>query len=149
MIPNTKAIVRLPGAGQEPIDLVFDLAPDPVDQYPWGGDLSVLSDPSDPYSGVSESGANNAGIWDFLSAYRPRMAAFSAQAAQVLFSFKDNHQAADATNIAVVAVNGNGTPVEVDAGDYAATTAGVTFSTAPVLTYGAGTEIIILYQIAD
>jgi len=149
MIPNTKAIVREPGAGQEPIDLIFDLAPDPVDVYPWGGDLSVLSDPSDPYSGVTESGADNAGIWSGFSAYRPRIASFIAQADQVLFEFPANLQAANATDILVVTALGTGTPVEEDASDYTATTAGVTFNTAPVTTYGAGVEVNILYQIAD
>jgi hypothetical protein len=149
MIPNTKAIVREPGAAQEPVDLIFDLAPDPVDKYLWGGDLSVLSDPSDPFSGVSESGADNAGIWSGFCAYRPRIAAFSAQADQVAFSFPADKQAADATNVEVVAVLGTGTPVVVDAGDYTATTAAITFDTAPVTTYGAGVEILVLYQIAD
>lgn len=149
MIPNTKAIVREPGAGQEPIDLVFDLAPDPVDQYLWGGDLSVLSDPSDPFSGVSESGADNAGIWSGFCAYRPRIAAFAAQAAQVAFDFPADKQSADATNLEVVAVVGTGTPAVVDPADYTATTATITFDTAPVTTYGAGVEILALYQIAD
>jgi len=148
-IPNTKAIVREPGAGQEPIDLIFDLAPDPVNTYPWGADLSVLADPSDPYSGVSESGADEAGIWSGFSAYRPRIASFIAQAGQVLFSFPDNLQAANATDISVVSVLTNGTPVDEDAADYTATVAGVTFDTAPVVTYGAGVEVHILYQIAD
>jgi len=149
MIPNTKAIVREPGAVQEPIDLIFDLAPDPVDQYLWGGDLSILSDPSDPFSGVSASGADNAGIWSGFSAYRPRVAAFAAQAAQVAFDFPADKQAADATNIEIVAVLTTGTPAVVDAADYTATTATITFNTAPVTTYGAGVEILVLYQIAD
>jgi len=149
IISNTKAIVREPGAGQEPIDLVFDLAPDPVTQYLWGGDLSVLSDPSDPFSGVSESGADEAGIWSGFSAYRPRIAAFSAQAAQVAFEFPADKQAADATNVEVVTVLGTGTPVVEDAADYTATTASITFNTAPVTTYGAGVEVLVLYQIAD
>jgi hypothetical protein len=148
-ITSTKAIVRDPGAAQEPVDLVFDLAPDPVNRYLWGQDLSELTDPSDPYSGVTESGALDAGIWSGFCAYRPRIASFVAQAAQVLFEFPDNLQAADATNIAVFTVNGTGTPVEEDAADYTATTAGVTFDTAPVTTYGTGTEVNILYQIAD
>lgn len=149
MIPSTKAIVREPGAGQEPIDLVFDLSPDPVDQYPWGMDLSVLADPSDPYSGVSESGATEAGIWSGFCAYRPRIASFIGQTGQVIFPFPDNLQAANATDIAVFAVVGTGTPVEVAGANYTAATTGVTFNTAPATTYGAGVEVNILYQVAD
>ena len=92
IIPSTKAIPRDPGAGQEPIDLIFDLSPDPVDVHLWGMDLSVLADPSDPFSGVSESGADNAGIWSGFCAYRPRIASFVPIAGQVLFSYPDNMQ---------------------------------------------------------
>jgi len=149
IIPSTKAIVREPGAGADPIDLVFDLTPDPVDQYLWGMDLAPLSDPSDPYSGVSPSGALEAGIWSGFSAYRPRLAAFIAGAGEVLFSFPANLQAANITDVAVFTVLTTGTPVQEDAADYTVTTAGVTFDTAPATTYGAGVEVLILYQIAD
>lgn len=148
-IPSTKAIVREPGAGPDPIDLIFDLSPDPVDQFPWGAELAPLSDPSDPYSGVSATGATEAGIWSGFSAFRPRLASFIAQADQVLFEFPDNLQAANITDVAVTTVLTTGTPVVEDAADYTVTTAGVTFDTAPVTTYGAGVEVIIAYQIAD
>jgi len=149
IISNTKMIPRIPGGGPEVIDTVFDLAPNPVDVYLWGTDLAPLADPSDPFSGVSLSGAKKAGIWDGFCAYRPRVASFAAVAGQVLFSFPDNLQAANATDILVTAALTTGTPVEVDSGDYTATTAGVTFDTAPATTYGAGVEINILYQVED
>lgn len=149
IISSCKAIPRIPGAGQESIDIVFDLTPDPTDAYLWGSDTFTLADPSDPYSQLTESGAIDAGIWDGFCAFRPRIASFAAQAAQVLFEFPDHLQAANATDILVVTANGTGTPVEEDPADYTATTAGVTFDTAPVTTYGAGTEVHILYQIED
>jgi hypothetical protein len=149
IVSNTKMIPRIPGGGPEPIDIVFDLAPNPVDVYLWGSELAPLSDPSDPYSGVSSSQAFQAGIWDGFCAFRPRIASFLAQAAQVLFPFPDNLQAANVTDVLVVTALTNGTPVEEDAADYTVATTGVTFDTAPVTTYGAGVETHILYQVAD
>jgi hypothetical protein len=149
VISNTKMIARIPGGGPEPIDIVFDLAPNPVDQYLWGSELAPLADPSDPYSGVSPSGAEAAGIWDGLAAFRPRIASFIAGAGVTVFPFPDNLQAANATDILVVTANATSAPVEEDAANYTAATTGVTFDTAPNTTYGAGTEVHVLYQIED
>lgn len=150
VVSNTKMIARIPGGGPEPIDTIFDLAPNPVDQYLWGSELAPLSDPSDPYSGVSPSGANKAGIWDGFAAYRPRIASFVAGTGETVFPFPDNLQAANVTDILVVTAHANDAPVEQDASAFATVaTTGVTFNTAPATTYGAGTEVHILYQIAD
>lgn len=149
IVSNTKMIARIPGGGPEPIDTVFDLAPNPVDQYLWGSELAPLADPSDPYSGVSESGALNAGIWDGFAAFRPRIASFIAGVGETVFPFPDNLQAANATDILVVTAHGNDAPVEEDASAYTAAVTGVTFNTAPNTTYGSGTEVHILYQIED
>lgn len=149
VVSNTKMIPRLPGAGPDPIDFVFDLAPNPVDQYLWGSELAPLSDPSDPYSGVSESQAFTAGIWDGFCAYRPNLISFIAAAGQTVFPFPEGKQAANVTDVQVVSVLANGTPVIESAGIASITTAAVTFTTAPVTTYGAGVEVNILYQMED
>ena len=149
VISNTKMIARIPGGGPEPIDTVFDLAPNPVDVYLWGSELAPLADPSDPYSGVSPSGAETAGIWDGFAAFRPRIASFIAGAGETVFPFPDNLQAANATDVLVVTAHATDAPVEENAADYTAATTGVTFDTAPNTTYGSGTEVHILYQIED
>jgi len=149
IVSNTKMIARIPGGGPDVIDTVFDLAPNPVDKYLWGGETAPLADPSDPYSGVPESGATKTGIWDGFAAFRPWLASFVAGAGETVFPFPDNLQAANVTDVLVVTAHGSDTPVEEDAADYAVATTGVTFDTAPATTYGSGTEVHIFYQIAD
>lgn len=144
IIPSTKAVPRASGAGNDPIDYIYDLAPDTVNQHLWGEPLSILSDPSDPFSGVSESGADEAAFWDGYSEYEPRICSWLAQAAQVAFTFPEDKQAADTDKIAVWTANGT-TVTEITTGITKAVT-GVTFDTAPVTTYGAGTEVHVLYQ---
>lgn len=145
-VTSTKAVPRSPGMGNEPIDFVFDLAPDPVNHHLWGELLSILSDPSDPFSGVSESGALTKAFEVFFSAYELVIASFIAQTDQVLFSFKDNEQAINAVDMEVFVGDGPDV-VEVTAGITKAV-GSVTFDTAPVTTYGAGAEVHVLYQLA-
>lgn len=149
IVSNTKMIPRLPGAGPESIDFVFDLAPNPVDVYPWGSQLAPLVDPSDPYSGASASQAFQAGIWDGFCAFRPNLVSFVPTAGQVAFPFPESAQAANVTDLQVVTALTTGMPVIQDAADYTVATSGVTFDTAPVTTYGAGVEVHIIYQMAD
>lgn len=144
IITSTKMICRRPGAGAEPIDYVFEIAPDPVDRYLWGYDLAPLSDPSDPFSGVSESGAKIAGVWDGFCAYRARIASFIADGFSTVFPFPSDKQAADATNIAVYTATGD-TVTEEAAADYTAAVTGVTFDNAPTVDH----EVHIVYQRAE
>jgi hypothetical protein len=144
IITSTKAILRDAGAGAEPIDLIYDIAPDPVDRYLWGADLAPLSDPSDPFSGVSESGALEAGVWSGFSAYRMRIASFIADGAEDSFLFPTDKQAADATNVAVYTATGE-TVTEEDPADYTVALTGVTFDTPPTLNH----EVHIVYQRAE
>jgi|GEM_PF-1388482 len=146
IVPSTKAVPRASGAGADPIDYMYDLAPNPVNQHLWGEPLSILADPSDPYSGVSESGAETAAFWDGYSEYELRICSWLAQAAQVEFLFPENKQAADTDKIMVSYALGS-TWGEVTTGITKAVT-GITFDTAPATTYGAGTEIHVLYQLA-
>jgi len=147
LIPSTKAVPRTPGAGADPIDMIYDLAPDNVEQHLWGELLSVLSDPSDPNSGVTETGAKTMAFEVLFSAYELRICSWLAQAAQVAFTFPEDKQAQNATDVKVITANG-ATVTEESASDYTAATTGITFNTAPVTTYGAGTEVHVLYQLA-
>lgn len=147
IIPSTKAVPRSSGLGAEPIDYIYDLAPNTVDKHLWGEDLSILADPSDPYSGVSESGADEAAFWDGYAEYEPRLCTWIGQAAQVLFSFPEDKPAADTDKISIWYAQG-ATVAEVTTGVTKAVT-GLTFDTAPVTTYGAGVEILALYQLAE
>jgi len=141
VITSTKAVVRLPGAGPDPIDLIFDLAPDPVDHYLWGYDMAPLSDPSDPYSGVTPTGATEAGIWSGFADGKIRIASFIGDGATLIFPFPANLQANDATNIDVFTATGDTVTDEAPAGWTGALT-GVTFSVAPTN----GHEVHIVYQ---
>lgn len=147
IIPSTKAVPRSSGLGAEPIDYVYDLAPNTVTQHMWGEALSILADPSDPTSGVTESGATQAAFWDGFSEFEPRICSWLGQAAQVLFSFPEDKPAADTDKITIWYALA-GTVGEVTSGVTKATT-GITFDTAPVTTYGAGVEIHVLYQLAE
>jgi len=140
MITSTKAIPRLPGFGPDPIDLVYDIAPDPVDKYLWGYDMAPLSDPSDPFSGVSPTGALEAGVWSGFAEGRPRIAAFVADGAETQFLFPEDKPAIAADNIAVYTATG-ATVTEVTSG-YTGALTGVTFDVAPTN----GHEVILLYQ---
>lgn len=144
MITSTKAIVRLPGFGAEPIDLIYDIAPDPVDKYLWGADLAPLDDPSDPYSGIPATGAVSAGVHSGFSAYEPRIASFVADGTQTEFLYPEDKQSADATNIAVFTATGV-TVTTVAGADYTSALTGVTFSVAPT----SGHEVHLLYQKAS
>jgi hypothetical protein len=142
-ITSTKAVVRLPGAGAEPIDLVYDIAPDPVTRYLWGEIMAPLADIYDETSGVPESGAFEAGVWSGFAEGDPRIASFIAGAGQTLFEFPASMPANSAANIAVYVADPTDVySVEVDAADYTATTAGVTFDVAP----GTGKEVHIVFQ---
>ena len=140
MITSTKAVVRLPGFGPDPIDLVYDIAPDPVDRYLWGAELAPLNDPSDPFSGVTATGALEAGVWSGFGAGEPRIAAFVADGSESTFLFPENMQANDATNIAVFTAAG--AVVTSYSSGYTGALTGVTFDSPPTV----GDEVILLYQ---
>lgn len=147
IIPSTKAVPRTPGMGADPIDFIYDLAPDSVSAHLWGELLSILSDPSDPNSGVTESGAETLAFEVLFSAYEFRICSWLAQADQVAFTFPEDKQAQNATDIAVFTALADSV-VEEAAADYTAAVTGITFDTAPVTTYGAGVEVHVLYQLA-
>lgn len=140
MITSTKAVVRLPGFGPDPIDLVYDIAPDPVDRYLWGAEMAPLNDPSDPFSGVTDTGALEAGVWSGFGAGEPRIAAFVADGSESTFLFPENMQANDATNIAVFTAAGS--VVTSYSSGYTGALTGVTFDSPPTV----GDEVILLYQ---
>lgn len=144
-VPSTKAVPRTPGMGADPIDMIFDLAPDITDSHLWGELFSILSDPSDPFSGVSESGADEAAFEIYFSEYEMLICSWLAQAAQTEFLFKESQPAANVSDIEVFTAL-NDSVVEEAAADYTLATTGVTFNTAPATTYGAGTEVHVLYQ---
>jgi len=142
MVTSTKAIPRLPGFGADPIDIIYDIAPDPVDRYLWGYDMAPLGDVSDPYSGVSPTGAMEAGVWSGFAAGEPRICAWVADGVEDTFLFPENMPANDATNIAVWTATGSTvTPVPLGSGVTAALT-GVVFDSAPTVDH----EVIVLYQ---
>lgn len=143
IVPSTKAVVRLPGAGENPIDLVYDLAPNPSEYHLWGEALAPLADIYDPLSGVSDTGAFEAGIWSGFSDYPYRIAAFIAQPAQVEFEFPSSRPAISTTTVAVfMGAQTDSALEEVDPGDYTVALDKVTFDVAP----GDGAEIQIVYQ---
>jgi hypothetical protein len=142
MIPSTKAVPRIAGAGAEPIDTVYDLAPNPSEKYLWGAAMAPLSDPYDEFSGVSETGALESGVFSGFCEYEPRIAAFVSGASTVEFLFPGNMPAASVDRIAVFTASPTDEEaVEVTVGITKAVT-GVTFDTTP----GLNKEVILLYQ---
>lgn len=143
IIPSTKAVPRIAGAGENPVDLVFDLAPNATEYHLWGEALAPLANIYDPLSGVSETGAFESGVWSGFSDYPYRIAAFIAATSQVKFLFPDSRPAISITDIAVfIGDQTDEALTEVDAADYSVATDGVTFDTAP----GLGKEIQVIYQ---
>lgn len=143
ILPNTQAVPRLPGAGESPIDLIFDLAPNATEYHLWGEALAPLSNPSDPNSGVADTGAFEAGIWSGFADYPYRIAAFIAASAQVEFLFPASRQAISTTNVEVFTGAQTDDALElVDPADYTVAVDGVTFDVAP----GVGVEVQIVYQ---
>jgi hypothetical protein len=142
-ISKSKMVVTLPGAGNDPIDVVFDMTINPSENYLWGGALAPLADIYDPLSGVSETGAFEAGLFSGFSTYEPRLISFITQSQQTVFDIPASLKMADATKVAVFTAAPTDTHSElVDPADYTATTADITFDTTP----GAGTEVHIVYQ---
>lgn len=142
MLPQTKAVPRIGGAGPDPIDTIFDLSPNPSEAYLWGASLAPLADPSDEFSGVPEVGAYAAGVWDGFSVYPPRIASFISDADDVAFLFPNNAKPQNVDDIAVFTADADDDfAVEVDPNDYTATLTGVTFDTTP----GLNKEVHILF----
>jgi len=132
IIPNTQAVPRLPGAGENPIDLVFDLAPNATEYHLHGEALAPLADIYDPLSGVSDTGAFESGLWSGFSDYPNRIAAFIAATAQVEFLFPASRQAISTVNVAVFSGAQTDDALElVDSADYTVAVDGVTFNIAP------------------
>lgn len=142
-ISSSKMVVRLNGAGTEPIDFVYDLTINPSENYLWGASLAPLANIYDPLSGVAETGVFEAGVFSGFSEYEPRIAAFIAGASQEIYDFPLSMPAFDATKIAVFTADpADDTATLVNPADYTATVTEVTFDIAPAT----GDEVIILYQ---
>jgi hypothetical protein len=145
IIPNTKAVVRLPGAGEAPIDLVYDLAPNPTEYHLWGEALAPLADIYDPFSGVSDTNAHESGIWSGFMPKPVRLAAFIAQTAQVEFEFPSAARpaAVDAEIVQVWVGDPTADALEeVDPDDYTLAADSITFDSAA----GKGIEVQVVYQ---
>ena len=143
MISSSKMVATLPGFGDAPIDVQFDLTINPSQKYLWGSEMAPLADIYDPLSGVPETGAKEAGIFSGFSAYEPRIAAFVSGAATVLFEFPASMPAENTTDIAVFVADPTADEAtQLAAADFTATKAGVTLDTTP----GTGFEVIVLYQ---
>lgn len=143
IIPSTKAVPRIAGAGENPIDIVFDMAPNPSEYHLWGEALAPLADIYDELSGVSDTGAFEAGVWSGFSDYPNRIAAFIAAAAQVEFLFPSSRPAISTANVVVfTGAQTDEALTEVDAADYTVATTGITFDIAP----GIGKEVQVVYQ---
>jgi hypothetical protein len=143
IVPSTKAVPRIAGAGENPVDLVFDLAPNPSEYHLWGEAVAPLADVYDPLSGVSDTGAFESGVWSGFSDYPNRIAAFIAAALQTEFLFPASRQAISTTNVAVFSgAQTDEALTEVSAADYTVAADGVTFDIAP----GVGKEIQVVYQ---
>ena len=143
IIPSTKAVPRRAGAGEQPIDMVFDLAPNPSEYHLHGEALAPLADIYDPLSGVSETGAFEAGLWSGFSDYPFRIAAFIAAGAQVEFLYPASRKAVVAANVSVWTGAQTDDALElVDPADYTVAVTGITFDVAP----GVGKEIQVVYQ---
>jgi len=145
IIPNTKAVPRVPGAGDNPIDVVFDLAPNATEYHLHGEALAPLADMYDPLSGVSDTGVFEAGLWSGFADYPNRIAAFIAQSAQVEFNFPASRPAVSTANADFAVFSGAQTDDAlelVDPSDYTIATDGITFDFAP----GDGVEIQVVYK---
>lgn len=143
IVPNTQAVPRLPGAGDNPIDLVFDLAPNPTEYHLWGEALAPLADIYDPLSGVSDTGAFESGLWSGFSDYPLRIAAFIAATAQVEFLFPASRPCINTANVSVYSgAQTDDALTLVDPADYTVASDGITFLVAP----GLGVEIQVVYQ---
>jgi hypothetical protein len=145
MLPSTKAIIRLNGAGGDPQDIVYDLAPNMTESYPWGAAVAPLSDIYDPLSGVPEMGVYENGVLSGFSAYRPRIASFVSGASTTVFEFPASARAANATDIAVFTADETDDFTEGVTSGITKATTGVTFSVSP----GLNKEVHILYQQAE
>lgn len=145
ILPSTKAVPRVPGAGENPIDLIFDIAPNASEYHLHGEALAPLADIYDEDSGVSDTNAFEAGLWSGFSAYPHRIAAFIAQSAQVAFLFPTSRKPISTLDADVEVWMGAQTDAAlelVDPADYSVSSTAVTFSVAP----GDGKEIQVVYK---
>ena len=143
MISKSTMVATLPGAGESPIDVQYDMTINPSENYLWGGALAPLADIYDLLSGVPETGASEAGIFSGFSEYEPRLVSYLSTIAQTVFIFPGSMKPFDITKIAVfVADPADDVAQLVDDADYTATLTDITFDIAP----GANKEVIVLYQ---
>jgi hypothetical protein len=146
MVASSKMVPTLPGAGEAPIDLTFDMTLNSSTNLLWGESLAPLADPYDPLSGVPISGVFNAGIFSGFSNFAPRIASFIGDNSEDEFLFPPSMQAADVNTISVYTCQpADDSTVVVNTGDYTAALDGVTFDNPPAT----GEEIYVLYQKAD
>lgn len=144
-MPSTKALMRLPGGGGDPQDIVYDLAPNSVEFYPWGAAVAPLDDIYDELSGVPEMGVYEDGILSGFSTFRPRMASFISGASTTVFSLPSSAQAANAVDISVFTADPTDDFAEKVTTGITKAATGVTFSVSP----GDGKEVHVLYQQAE
>lgn len=134
-ITSSKMVVKLPGAGDSPIDVVYDMTINPSENYLWGAAIAP--------SGVADMGVLEQGILSGFSTYEPRIASFISGAATVEFLFPASMQAANVNDIAVfTAAAADDAAVLVDPGDYTTALTGVTFDITP----GLNKEVHVVYQ---
>jgi hypothetical protein len=131
VIPNTRAVPRLPGMGENPEPMRFTLAPNPITRYLWGP--NVVDD---------TSGAAQSAVQSGFSADRLRIAAFVADGIEDTFAFDAALQAIDENDIEVYTASGT-TVTKVTSNITKAKT-GVTFSYPAIP--ADETEVILLYQ---
>ena len=142
-ISKSKMVVRLAGAGEAPIDIVYEMTINPSTKYLWGGALAPLADIYDPLSGVPETGAFEAGLFSGFCEYEPQIASFISGASTTEFLFPASMPAVDAAKIAVFTAAAADENAElVDLADYTPATTGVTFDITP----GTDAEVHIVYQ---
>jgi hypothetical protein len=143
MISSSRMVPILPGAGNDPIDMRFDITINPSENYLWGAPLSPLSDIYDLFSGVPETGASEAGIFSGFGDYIPRIAAFVSGSNTTVFDLPANMPAVSTDNMVVfTAAPTDDEATLVDPADYTPTVNGITFDAGQA----SGTEVIILFQ---
>lgn len=142
MITSSKMVATLPGAGESPLPLVFDMTINPSRRYPWGANIAPLADIYDPLSGVPDMGVFAQGVLSGFSEYQPRIASFISGPSTTVFEFPPSMQAVSTDKISVfTAAPTDDYSEKISAGITKATT-GVTFGVSP----GDGVEVHILFQ---
>lgn len=146
IITSSKMVARLNGAGNDPIDFVYDVSINPSEKYLWGASLAPLADIYDEFSGVPDMGVFEAGVLSGFSTTTPRIASFISGASTTVFAFPVNEKAANVDDIAVFTASAADEESElVDPADYTAAVTGITFDVTP----GLNKEVHVVYQVTE